>query len=61
MNRELTVPEAFGGRLLAGGDGEHLGKQSIRRRVERFRIVHDPADVDVDVVGHLPRRARVAL
>src|SRR4051794_24602643 len=60
MNRELAVAERLGGGRLPGGHGEDLVEQARRRGLERLRIVHDAADVEVDVVGHLARGARVA-
>src|SRR5258706_7165310 len=59
MNRELAVAEALGGRRPARRHLEHFVEQPARRGVERLVLAHHPADVDVDIVRHALRRARV--
>ena len=60
MDRELAVSQLLGDGLTPRRDGQHLAEQTVGRVSQRLRLVHDSADIDVDVVGHLPRRAAVA-
>ena len=60
MDRELAVSQLFRDGLAAGSHREHLLEQTVCRGIERFGLVHDPADVDVDVVRHVARGPHVA-
>src|SRR5262245_57130165 len=60
VNRELAVAEPLRRRLASARDREHFIEETGGGTLERVGIVDDAADIEIDVVGHLPRRAAVA-
>src|SRR5262244_2856852 len=59
MDRELAVQEALAGRRGPVADRKQLFEQSRRGRVDWRGFGDYAADVEVDVVGHARRGARV--
>ena len=60
MNGELTVPSVSAA-VWRPTQPRDVVEHPIGGGVERLGIIHDPAHVEIDIVGHLPGRAGVAL
>src|SRR5262245_45134441 len=59
MDRKLAVTEALGGGCSPRAHVDHMCIQPLGRALKRFGLAHHAADVEIDVVSHRLRGARV--